>query len=456
MNQRPTGFGSHAIVTLTLVAVAVSGFIALMVLGGGISTPGKKYTVKAVMPTVASLVKGSRVTMSGAEVGTVKKVSREGLGAMVELQLTEASVFPLPKDSTIRLRQHTPVGENYVSIEPGKSKTTLSEGSTLPMTQAGDFVDVDQVLSTLSGPTQQRARDLIQGTGRALEGRGGDLNMVLSGVTGTINPTADVVHIAHTDRRQVARLVRQLGRLTAGVGERDEAIRTVANQGLASVRAIGDKDAALRRLLNELPATLTQVRTTSNTVGEVTDKASPVLFNLANAIREVRPAVRSLEPAAQEGRGVVRELGVAAPPLTQTLSRVRALSGPTVKALPALKQTLCQLNPAVEYLKPYTKDVATFVVGMGSSANSYDAIGHVIRLIPVVSENELANLPEGVSQAMFKLLRTGLIGKASPLTFYPYPKPGEVGRTAKDLPVAGGPADIPKTGYKYPRVEAEC
>jgi phospholipid/cholesterol/gamma-HCH transport system substrate-binding protein len=456
MKQRPARFGAHVIVTLTLVVVAASGFVVLMVLGGGISTPGKKYEIRAVMPTVASLVKGSRVTMSGAEVGKVTKVSREGLGAMVELQITKSSVFPLPKDSTIRLRQHTPVGENYVSIDPGTSKATLPEGSTLPMSQAGDFVDVDQVLSTLHGKTQQRARDLIQNTGRALTGRGDDLNKVVGGLTGTIIPTADVVHIAHTDRRQVAALVRQLGQLTAGLGERDEAIGTIANQGLQSVEAIGDKDASLRRLLDELPATLTQVRSTSNTVGNVTDKASPVLDNLATAVREVRPAVRSLQPAAQEGRGVVKDLGAAAPALTQTLSRVRALSGPTVKALPELKKTLCQLNPAVQYLKPYTQDVAAFIVGMGSSANSYDAIGHVIRLIPVVSENEVVNLPDNLSQGMFKLLRTGLIGKATPLTFYPIPKPGEVNLTARDLPSIGGPAELAKSGYKYPRIQAEC
>ncbi|HEX6388031.1 MAG TPA: MlaD family protein, partial [Solirubrobacteraceae bacterium] len=446
MRQRPPRFRFHAAVTLGLATVSIVGFIVLMVLGGGISAPGDKYKVKAVMPTVASLVRGARVTMSGAHVGKVTAVSREGLGAIVELQLTDDRVFPLPKDSTIRVRQRTPVGENYVSIEPGSSKQTLPEGATLPLRQAGEFVDVDQILSTLHGRTQQRARALIQSLGRALDGRGAQLNAIVGGLTGTIIPTADVVHIAHRDRRQVANLVRRVGQLTAGVGEREEAIRQVATQGLTAVRAIGAKDRALSRLLDELPATLTQVRSTSGIVGDVTDRAAPVLANLATAVREVRPAVRRLQPAAQEGRGVVRELGAAAPSLTQTLSRVRALSGPTVEALPQLQKTLCQLNPAVAFLKPYTKDIAAFIVGMGSSANSYDAIGHVIRLIPVVSENQLANLPAEVSQPLAKLLRTGLIGKASPLTFYPIPKPGEAGKTAKDLPAATGPADLAARG----------
>lgn len=456
MNKQTDRFSSHVAVTLSLVAVAVAGFLGLMVMGGGISLPGKTYEVKAVMPTVSSLIKGSRVTMSGAQVGEVTQVKREGLGAVAKLKLTEKSVFPLPKDSTIRLRQRTPIGENYVSIDPGSSSSTLPDGATVPMSQAEDFVDVDQILSVLNGKTQQRARDLIQSTGGPLKEHGEELNGVIGGLTGTIIPTADVVHIAHKDRQQAAGLVRGLGQLMAGIGERDNAINTVARQGRQTVRAIGEKDDSMKRLVHELPATLSQLRSTSNTVDQVTGRSAPVLDRLAVALREVRPAVRRLQPAAQEGRGVVNQLGPAAPRLEQTLKRLRTLSDPATKALPELRRTMCQLNPAVKYSKPYAQDIAAFIVGMGSSANAYDAVGHAIRLIPVVSENEAANLPADTSQALAKLLRTGLLGKLSPLTYYPIPKPGEVGRTAKDLPSVTSAAGLAASGYKYPRVEAAC
>lgn len=456
MQTKIPGYRGHAIAAAALVVIAGAFFFVCLYIGGGLPRFGKTYEIKAVLPTVASLTPGSRVTMSGAEVGKVTSVKRDGMGAIVKLQLTDDRVYPLPADSTVRLRQHTPVGENYVSIDPGRAKATLRDGATVPMSQAGEFVDVDQVLSTLSGPTQQRARDLIQATGGALDGRGEQLNGLVRGVTGTINPFADVVHTGYVDRRQVSRLVQQLGNVTAAIGEREAAIATVGSKGLVSLRAIAAKDKALGRLIDELPATLAQVRRTSGTVGRVTDTATPVLTSLADAVRGVRPAVRSLRPAAEEGRGVVRQLGAAAPPLEGTLARVRTLSGPAEKALPALHDTLCQLNPMIRYLKPYTNDVVSALAGLGSAANSYDAIGHVIRLVPLVSENEVAGLPKSLSDPIFELMNKGILGKLRPLSFNPYPKPGQIGKQDQIGTPVNGPEGLAKSGWVYPRVTADC
>lgn len=456
MHAKIPGYRGHVVAAYALLAGALIVFFGCLYVGGGLPRIGKTYEINAVLPSVATLTPGSRVTMSGAEVGRVKAVERDGMGARVRLEITDDRVVPVAADSTVRLRQHTPVGENYISIDPGTSKQSLADGGALPLRQAGEFVDVDEVLSTLSGKTQQRARDLIQATGGALDGRGPQLNGLVAGVTGTINPFADVVHTAYTDRRQLSRLVQQLGNLTAAIGERDQAVTTIAGKGLVSLRAIAAKDAALRRLIAELPATLKQVRDTSQTVGRVSGAAAPVVADLATATRQVRPAVRRLQPAAQEGRGVVAELGRAAPRLSETLARARTLSGPGAKALPRLQDTLCELNPMIRYLKPYTGDVVSALAGLGSAANSYDAVGHVIRLVPLVSENELAGLPKGLSDDVFKLMNSGLLGKIRPLSFNPYPKPGQIGKIDQIKTPVNGPEGLAKSGFEYPRVTADC
>lgn len=456
MHAKIPGYRGHAAAALALVVGALAFFLGCLYLGGGLPHFGKTYEVDAILPTVGSLTPGSRVTMSGVEVGRIRSVSRDGMGARVRLEITDDRVTPIAASSTVRLRQHTPVGENYISIDPGTSKRTLPSGSSLPIRQAGEFVDVDQVLSTLSGPTQQRARDLIRATGGALAGRGPQLNHLVAGVTGTINPFADVVHTGYADRRQVSRLVQQVGNLTAAVGERDQAIATIGTKGVVSLRAIAAKDAALRRVIDALPPTLAQVRTTSGTVGRVTGTATPVLANLATALRELRPAVRRLHPAAQEGRGVVAQLGAAAPKLQDTLARVRTLSAPAADALPPLRRTLCQLNPMIRYLKPYTNDVVSALAGLGSAANSYDAIGHVIRLVPLVSENEIAGLPADLTKDVFALLNAGILGKLRPLSFNPYPKPGQIGRQDQITNPVSGPDALAKSGYVYPRITADC
>jgi hypothetical protein len=170
----------------------------------------------------------------------------------------------------------------------------------------------------------------------------------------------------------------------------------------------------------------------------------------------VRPAVRRLQPAAQEGRGVVRELGAAATPLQQTLANVRSLSGPATSALPQVDRALCQLNPMIRYLKPYTNDIVSAATALGSSANSYDAIGHVIRLTPIVNEEELVGLPKPISDAAYELIHAGLLGKTLPLNYDPFPAPNQIGRTATFTKGIKGPAELAKSGYEYPRVIADC
>jgi len=348
------------------------------------------------------------------------------------------------------------VGENYVTLTPGRSRTTLRDGSVLPLAQADDFVDVDQVMSVLQGQTRERARRLFQGLGGALRGRGDDLNAVVDGTAGALTHGSHVVRVLADDRRQVAQLVQQLGDLGSAIGSREAAIGQLGRQGTVAFRAIASRDSALRRLLAELPSTLGQVRRTTTTLHGVTRRATPVVANLAAALADVRPAVRNLRPAARVGRGVVAQLGGAAPKLRVTLGRLRQLSPPLSAALPPVRKALCQVDPVLRYAKPYTPDVVSAIIGLGSSANSYDALGHLIRMTPIVNDNYFVGGPPEVSAAAHELVHSGLFAKSNGLTWYPYPKPGEMGRAAaRGTSVLGADA-FAKTGYKFPHIQADC
>jgi virulence factor Mce-like protein len=420
-------------------------------LGGG-------YTLRALLPTAGSLTPGARVTVGGYRVGSVTAIQRDGTGALVTIVVSDHRVTPLPADSRVALRERTPVGENYVSLSPGNSSRTLSSGSVLPMTQVADSVDVDQLLSVLQGDTRQRARTLIGGLGAALRGRGTDLNAFVGGAADALGTGSKVVATLASDRAQIGRLVTNLGDVSDAVGQRGTDIALLARQALRSFDAIGSRDQALRRLIEQLPATLAQVRSTTGIVSSVSRVATPVLYNLASAVTQIRPAVRLLAPAAQEGRAVVSELGATAPPLQRTLGKLQALSSPAAAALPPLHKTVCQLNPMIRYLRPYIPDVISGVGGLGSAANAYDAIGHLIRITFVVGDNTLVGLPAAVSQAAYTLMHSGLLTKVTgPLTFNPYPAPGRIGSehaTGQDHVL--GPSQVPSTGYKFPHVLADC
>lgn len=441
------------------VAGAIACYVAFLLLNsGGIPTPGTRYDIKAVVPSAgAQLVSGARVTMAGVAVGHVKGVERRGVGTILELRLTDSAVVPIPATTRAQLRSRSPLGENYVSLIPGAKGEALPRGATIPLAQADDSIDVDEVLSMLRGRTRTHARQLIKGLGGAVDGQGDKLNTLVGSAAGTVQHGVQVVDVLHAQRRQVSRLVDQLGLVAARVGERDSDLRQVATAGTATFRAIAAQDGDVRDLAQVLPATLTQVRKTTGKLASTSAVAAPVIDDLAGTITAARPAARSLRPAATNLRQTVDALGAASRPLTQTLGALRKASGPAARTLPALRGTLCQINPVLRYAKPYAPDLLGIITGLGSASNAYDAIGHTIRLAVTINENSLVGLPPDQALAANNLLHAGLLSKSSGATYVPFPGPREGNRVAGDYPRVSGPGEVrAKTGYVYPHITADC
>jgi phospholipid/cholesterol/gamma-HCH transport system substrate-binding protein len=450
------GFKWHA-VTCIVTAVVAFGFLGVFLsLGGALPSLGKHYEVSAVIPKSGTVVKGTRVTMAGVKVGTVRTVERRGYGALVRIRFDNDRATPLPVDSRFALRARTAVGENYLEVDRGKSNRMLPSGAVAAITQADDAVDVDQILSTLQGQTRGAARQAMRATGRALDGRGRQLNDLVGAAADFFDGGPRVVDVLADNRRSLRSVVLNLGSLADDIGQREQAIRTVAGQGLVTFRSIASRDDAVRRLLPQLAPTLDQVRRTTKTLSLTTSRATGVVSQLGVAMRQVRPAVRRLQPAAARGHAAVNELGRAAPRLRRTVDRLRTASKPLGRALPKIRSVFCQANPALSYLKPYTDDVIQTVVGLASASNAYDGIGHTIRVGLTISDNSLVGLPDDVNKAVFSLLHTGLLSKVNQLTYEPYPKPGNVSKPSSWGDDIFGPKDVARAGYTFPRIHPSC
>jgi phospholipid/cholesterol/gamma-HCH transport system substrate-binding protein len=457
MHVRKGRLRIHALTAAALLLAAAAMVVTYLGMGGFL-TVGHTYRLRAVLPTSANLTKGARVTMAGASVGRVTGVGRQGYATVVDMKLTDDDVAPVPADTRVTLHQRTPVGENFVSLAPGSSHRMLPSGSVLPIRQASDYVDLDQILSILRGRTKTEVRHLLQATGGALRGHGADLNVVLGQASEVVRSSADIFETLHDSRRQTAQLVTGLGRLGAAIGERGAAIEEIGRRGLTAMRALASRDAALRRTLDVLPSTLAQVRGTSGRLARTSRVAAPVVGETATTLRALAPAIADLGPAARSGRAAVAELGRTNAPLQRVLRSATGVSRTLPSALPPLHRTLCQVNPMVRYIAPYARDLVSPLMGLGSASNSYDAIGHLIRLQAIVGENSLVGLPKPVSDAAYTLLDSGLLVKTSGLSWNPYPKPGRIGSDAAN-PHGGNianPAALKASGYKYPHIEADC
>jgi phospholipid/cholesterol/gamma-HCH transport system substrate-binding protein len=448
------------LITFALLVVAAGGFFVwLLSLGGALpSLSGTHYSVSAVLPDGGSqLVDGARVTMAGVQVGEVDSVSHRGSAAVVQMTIDHAGVTPLPANSRAQLRTRTPLGENYMEIDVGHGRARIPSGGVIGVDQAKQTVEVDQVLSVLQGRARTQARRLIAGLGGAVDGRGDRLNELFGSTAATVRDGSQLIDALAPQRAQIGQLVQQLGDLTGSIGTEGNEIRGLANGGLATVRAVADRDRQLARLIDVLPRTLRAVQTTTGKLQRVTGEAAPVLFNLAATVDAVRPAAHQLAPASDDLRSVLGDLSAAAPALNQTLGRLKRFSPPATKVLPPAHKLLCQANPILRYVGPYTADVLNMLTEFGSASNTFDAVGHTLLMAPTINEDAYVSQTPTIAAAMQTLLHSGLFSASSRLTYDPYPKPGQANAVSSTGPQVTGPATVKaQTGYIYPHVVADC
>jgi len=435
----------------------ISGLAAVALLAswllhtGALPSPDDRYKVSVDFPSAASQTSGAGVRIAGIKVGKVAAVKRISAGSRIELEIDKEHA-PLAVDSRASIHLRTLVGENYIGIEPGTSHTTLPDGSRLPNRGVQEYVDVDQILSSLRGPARARARELVQGLGGALEGRGVRLNRLVAEATGFVNTAVPALDTLHPDRFKLARLLDDVGVIGRRVEARGDDLRHFARTATTTFGAIGQRDAALRDVLAELPATLQRVRSTSHVLQRSSATSTPVLANLARAITDLQPTVRLLAPVAERTTGVVGELDHAAPALRSLLGDLRKASPSLAAMMPALRATLCQAGPVIDYVRPYSKDLVALLTNLGSATNFYDANGHGARLYPTIGAEAYGATSPELATALAKLQNTGAIGTVALTGYEPYPKPGAIGSSATGRG-ASGPADY-KGGYD--RVQAAC
>jgi virulence factor Mce-like protein len=446
-------FRSHVVTAVVSTFFAVGVVLVLLAGAGALPSVGhSRFEVRALVPDAVSLATQSRVTMAGVTVGRVVGVDRQGRGAVLRLALDDGH-SRIPTDTRVAIRLRTLVGEKYVELVPGASRSLLPEDGVLAMSQASDFVDVDTVLSQLRGSTKRRAQQAVQSLGRGLTGQGQHLNETVEGFSGLVNRGEPPVGTLARQHEQVTRIVSNLGQLAGDIGTRGDALVTLAENLGTAADAVADRNVAVKQAVDAAPPTLAQVRRTSAVLNETTRRAAPVLNTIARAVTDLKPTISALRPAATEGRAIVRELGGAAPRLQRTLDDLQKLSGPAVKTLPQLRQTLCQLNPLVHHVAPYGEEIAAVFSGLGSAVNAYDANGHIARLYLGFGTGSVFGItPPAVAKAQTALLSSGLFAKFHLLGYNPYPAPGQ----ASGITVGNKSTGPDDAVNKYSRVVADC
>ena len=382
---------------------AVAGIALAVVLVGFLMLAGNdKYTVKATFQTAGQLVKGNEVQVGGKPVGKVTSIELTDDG-QAEVELEVDSEFEPLHDGTravIRVGSLSGIAGRYVSLTPGPNDgSEIADGGRIDVDDTTTPVDLDQLFNTLDPKTRRGLQDIIQGGATQFQGVTEKANEAAKYFNPALSTSSRLTRELVRDDDMFERFVVDTATVVGAIAERRDDLADLVGNANATARAIGDENAALARALGLLPPTLRKANTTFVNLRAALDdldvlvaESKPATKDLAPFFRALRPLVRDAKPTIEDLRFLIRRRG-SDNDLIELTRKLPRLNREASVAFPRSIRALQKSQPVIEYIRPYTPDLAGWLTKFGQGASNYDAHGHFARIQPMFNPFSLTSLP---------------------------------------------------------------
>ena len=259
--------------------------------GGGVESPN--YQITAVFADVLSLPAGARVRVDGVDVGRVTAIETRDFLAQVRIRIPTRVV--LTDQATAELRITTPLGEGFLELDPGKGKTTLADGATLPLAATSTTAGVEDTLSAasllLTGGGLGQLKTVITELNQALDTKRGDTRRLLRSLNSVLGAFND--RSADIDRTLTA-----LDGLSGTLAARRDTL-------LAALR----DTAPAAQLLADSTDRLTELLTRLENLARVSDRVvRESRADLVATLREIQPVLDALISISDDVEPTLRQL----------------------------------------------------------------------------------------------------------------------------------------------------
>jgi phospholipid/cholesterol/gamma-HCH transport system substrate-binding protein len=411
--------------------------------GGDLPFSGKKYMLGAVIHEPQDLQKHADVRAAGVKVGSVSSIQPAGSSAHIEMKL-DKSVAPVYRNATVLIRQKTLVGENYIALTRGDPNTgVLPSGSDLSTGADQAAIPLDRILNSLDATTRKHVSAMLRDLGGGLAGRGQELNQLFGALRPTLSDGSKVAQTLNAQRTQVANVVDQAATLFDAIDQRRTEMQSLVTSAKATATAVAERDQALRAAFAQFPGALAQARSSVAKLSSFSGTATPVIANLRAGLVDLRPVLRDLKPVADSTKVLFQKLPPLLTVANPLLSRLRSFSKVSTPTFPALNATLRQAVPALDYLKPYSKDTVGFMQNFGLN-HFYDQSGALGYCTCPINDRSFSNWTPELRKLAGVLLDQGILSKIVHTDNNPVRPPDQLPR-----------ATTPFSGT-YPRIQAKA
>jgi phospholipid/cholesterol/gamma-HCH transport system substrate-binding protein len=415
---------SNPLKKIAAIAFVALGAIIILIYyygaaGGRLPFAGHLYTVNAELQDSQGVLKHADVRAAGVKVGSVSDISntstQTGTMATVQMQL-DTGYGPIYRNATVLVRQKTLVGENYIEITRGTpSAGTVPDGGALPLSQDLQSVPLDKVLNALTPPVRKQLQIDLQSLGAGVNHEGKNLNEFLGALQPTVYNGGQVFGVLSAQKQELANIVQQTGTVMGALANRTQDLRTLIASGEVTAQAVAGRDRSLSQAFVDLPATLAQARTSIGVLNGFSAFATPTIANLRVAVTKLGPVMSELKPTAAAARTLFDILPAFLHRANPLLTNLKAFAKVAKPAIPAIDSLTSQADPALNFLKPYYRDVGNFLQNFGGTFQRENIAGTYIgRCLCPFSAESYAQMTPAEQALVQALLKAGVGGIANP------------------------------------------
>jgi phospholipid/cholesterol/gamma-HCH transport system substrate-binding protein len=301
------GVSSFTIGVIAVVVIVIGSFLAYT---KQLPFTGPGYEIHAVFENAATLRSDSPVRIAGVNVGKVTSIERHGNDVEATFFVDDAGQ-PIHTDAQVDIRPRLFLeGNFFLDVDPGSpSAPELPNGGTIPVTQTGVAVQLDEILTSLQSNDRQNLKDLLEGFGTALNHQ----------------PTAaeDQGQDSDVQGESAATAIQQSFQYGGAAGKNS----AIVNQALLGQQPhdLSKLIAAQRRVFGKLLSRETQLQdlitnfnTFTGALASESGNLSETVRLLAPTLEEARPALLHLNQSFPQLRAFARDLrpGIAELPGT--------------------------------------------------------------------------------------------------------------------------------------------
>jgi phospholipid/cholesterol/gamma-HCH transport system substrate-binding protein len=393
METRTPRLGTIIVIVIFVVSCFGIGLFVWKGFGGPSPFEPRGYRFTATFPGATNLAEHQDVRIAGVNVGKVVSVRKHRSDTAVTMEL-ESRYAPVRLDARVFPRFKTLLGEGFVELTPGTPGAgALPEDGELRRRQAGRAQTIGDLLDTFDARTRGNLRMFLDDFGGSLRGRGSDLNAVL----GNAAPAADALDrltvVLDRQRGSLRTLLRDGGGVLRSVGDRSAAVRRLIAAGETLTATTAGSAPALTRAVDAFPAFLRELRSTLLVAEGAATDAEPALRALEPVAPLIVPALQEVRSLSPDARALLqrapRVLDVAAPGLAAA-DRLIGGARPLLHSLDAGGRDLV---PVLRLLSFYPRTIVGSLANLGAAANATIPISgkrvHIVRGEFIVADEDV-------------------------------------------------------------------